>query len=191
MDRRVPVEAEDPEVLAPRMDAAADGPEVVGAVYRVGPHACHLTDGDTRITCKKCGRYVTTYKGTWRNMGTIAKQPCKPKARRQKAETGKHLASKAEVHYRLCHQALGPGEEPLAQTRSLRAKNRGCRQRPRAVPRRLRRVCGPLSKASLPFQRVVGRSPEAPPTTMTGTSAHFAKVFFHVATLRGRAIRDQ
>eukprot|EP00971_Amphidinium_carterae_P068410 1354579-Amphidinium_carterae.1 len=68
MDRRVPVGADGPVVFEPRMDAAADGPEVVGALYRVGPHACHLTDGDTRITCKKCGRYVTTYKGTWRNM---------------------------------------------------------------------------------------------------------------------------
>eukprot|EP00971_Amphidinium_carterae_P036980 726780-Amphidinium_carterae.1 len=69
MDRSVPVEAEDPEVLGPRRNADADG--------------------DTRMTCKKCGRYVTTYKGTWRNLGTIAKQPCRPKARRQKGREGK------------------------------------------------------------------------------------------------------
>eukprot|EP00971_Amphidinium_carterae_P105288 2084761-Amphidinium_carterae.1 len=64
MDRCVPVHTEGLAAVEPRVDAAADGPEVVGAVYRVGPHACHLTesDGDTRITCKKCGRYVTTYK---------------------------------------------------------------------------------------------------------------------------------
>eukprot|EP00971_Amphidinium_carterae_P133291 2639653-Amphidinium_carterae.1 len=41
------------------------------------------------MTCKKCGRHVTTYKGTWRNLGTIAKQPCKPKARRLKGYEGK------------------------------------------------------------------------------------------------------
>eukprot|EP00971_Amphidinium_carterae_P302842 6017378-Amphidinium_carterae.1 len=68
LDRRVPVEADEPEAVATRLAAIADGPEVVSPVYRVGPHMCHLTDGDTRITCKKCGRYVTTYKGTWRNM---------------------------------------------------------------------------------------------------------------------------
>eukprot|EP00971_Amphidinium_carterae_P256292 5088699-Amphidinium_carterae.1 len=65
MDRSVPVGADGPdfpEVLEAKMDAGAEGPEVVGAVYWVGPHACHLTDGDTRITCKKCGRYITTYK---------------------------------------------------------------------------------------------------------------------------------
>eukprot|EP00971_Amphidinium_carterae_P099107 1959695-Amphidinium_carterae.1 len=68
MGRRVPVAAEGPEAVVTGLAAVADGPEVVGPVYRVGPHLCHLTDGDARITCKKCGRYVTTYKGTWRNM---------------------------------------------------------------------------------------------------------------------------
>eukprot|EP00971_Amphidinium_carterae_P274003 5438248-Amphidinium_carterae.1 len=75
MDRRVPVEAEDLEVLGPS--------------FRVGPHLCHRTAGDTRMTCKKCERYVTSYKGTWRNLGTLANQPCKPKARRRKGYEGK------------------------------------------------------------------------------------------------------
>eukprot|EP00971_Amphidinium_carterae_P239999 4764739-Amphidinium_carterae.1 len=44
MDRCVPDYTEGPAAEEPRIDAAADGPEVVGAVYRVGPHACHLTD---------------------------------------------------------------------------------------------------------------------------------------------------
>eukprot|EP00971_Amphidinium_carterae_P195069 3870987-Amphidinium_carterae.1 len=60
MDRRVPV--------------AVEGPEAFGPTYRVGPHLCHLTAGDTCMTCKKCGRYVTSCKGTWRNLGTIASQ---------------------------------------------------------------------------------------------------------------------
>eukprot|EP00971_Amphidinium_carterae_P229667 4557174-Amphidinium_carterae.1 len=68
MDRSVPVGPEDPEVFGPRVAAVAEGPEVLGTVYKVGPHACLLTDGDTRMTCKKCGRYVTSYKGTWRNL---------------------------------------------------------------------------------------------------------------------------
>eukprot|EP00971_Amphidinium_carterae_P099494 1968237-Amphidinium_carterae.1 len=89
MEGRVPVVAEGPEVFGPRVVAAAEGPEVIGTVYRVGPHTCHLTDGDARMTCRKCGRYVTSYKGTWRNLGTIAKQPCKPKVRRQKGREGK------------------------------------------------------------------------------------------------------
>eukprot|EP00971_Amphidinium_carterae_P048173 948913-Amphidinium_carterae.1 len=75
MDRRVPVDDNDPEAVVTELAAAGAEPEVAIPVYRVGPHLCHLTDGDTRITCKKCGRYVTSYKGTWRNMGTIAKQP--------------------------------------------------------------------------------------------------------------------
>eukprot|EP00971_Amphidinium_carterae_P280457 5567705-Amphidinium_carterae.1 len=41
MDRSVPVVAGDPEVS--------------GSTYRVGPHSCQLTAGDTRMTCKKCG----------------------------------------------------------------------------------------------------------------------------------------
>eukprot|EP00971_Amphidinium_carterae_P282205 5602303-Amphidinium_carterae.1 len=94
MDRRVPV--------------AAEGPEVFGTTYRVGPHTCHLTDGDARMTCRKCGRYVTSYKGTWRNLGTIAKQPCKPKARRLKGYEGKaaHKESGGAL------PALPPGSRP-------------------------------------------------------------------------------
>eukprot|EP00971_Amphidinium_carterae_P041064 806393-Amphidinium_carterae.1 len=82
MDRRVPVDADGPEAVVTRLAAVADGPEVVGPVCRVGPHLCHLTDGDTRITCKKCERYVTTYKGSRKHAG-------------RKAEKGKHPASKA------------------------------------------------------------------------------------------------
>eukprot|EP00971_Amphidinium_carterae_P050625 996850-Amphidinium_carterae.1 len=89
MDRRVPVEDDSPAAVATQLPAVGDGQEVAAPGFKVGPHLCQLTDGDTRITCKKCGRYVTSYKGTWRNMGTIAKQPCKPKARRQKGRAGK------------------------------------------------------------------------------------------------------
>eukprot|EP00971_Amphidinium_carterae_P149024 2954639-Amphidinium_carterae.1 len=87
---------------------AAEVPEVLGATCRVGPHICHITAGDTRMTCKKCGRYVTSYKGTWRNLGTIARQPCKPKARRLKGYEGKaaHKQSGGAL------PALLPGSRP-------------------------------------------------------------------------------
>eukprot|EP00971_Amphidinium_carterae_P170292 3374118-Amphidinium_carterae.1 len=76
MDRRVPVEQDSPAAVATQLPAeggdaqmavetqlpAGDDLDVDGPVYRVGPHRCQLTDGDARITCKKCGRYVTTYK---------------------------------------------------------------------------------------------------------------------------------
>eukprot|EP00971_Amphidinium_carterae_P293850 5833757-Amphidinium_carterae.2 len=94
MDRRVPVATADPEVLGP--------------TYRVGPHLCHLTTGDTRMTCKKCGRYVTSYKGTWRNLGTIARQRCQPKARRLKGYEGKA----AEKQSGGALPALPPGSRP-------------------------------------------------------------------------------
>eukprot|EP00971_Amphidinium_carterae_P280556 5569530-Amphidinium_carterae.1 len=94
MDRTVPVVAGDPEVSGP--------------TYRVGPHSCHLTAGDTRMTCKKRGRYVTSYKGTWRDLGTIARQPCKPKARRLKRYEGKA----ADKQSGGAMPALPPGSRP-------------------------------------------------------------------------------
>eukprot|EP00971_Amphidinium_carterae_P309421 6148949-Amphidinium_carterae.1 len=51
------------------------------------------------MTCKKCGRYVTSYKGTWRNLGTIARQPCKPKARRLKGYEGKAARKQPCLRY--------------------------------------------------------------------------------------------
>eukprot|EP00971_Amphidinium_carterae_P207033 4107666-Amphidinium_carterae.1 len=172
MDRRVPVGAGVLEVSGPRVAAVADGPEVLGSVYKVGPHACHLTDGDTRMTCKKCGRYVTSYKGTWRNLGTIAKQPCKPKARRQKGREGKAPSKQSggalPGDYQLCH--LAPGR----------------RQRPRARPRRLWRFCGTQSRASWPSPAVGGSSGDH-------ELRHCAlcRGTFPVERLQGRAIRDQ
>eukprot|EP00971_Amphidinium_carterae_P049696 979550-Amphidinium_carterae.1 len=61
MDQCVPVDRDDPVAVETQLPAV-DDLEVGGRVYRVGPHRCQLTDGNTRITCKKCGRYVTTYK---------------------------------------------------------------------------------------------------------------------------------
>eukprot|EP00971_Amphidinium_carterae_P090116 1784173-Amphidinium_carterae.1 len=106
-DQRVPVDRDVPMAVETQLPAV-DDPEVVGPVYRVGPHRCQLTDGDTRITCTKCGRYVTTYKGTWRNMGTIAKQPCRQKARRQRGREGKAPSKQSGGAL----PALPPGSRP-------------------------------------------------------------------------------
>eukprot|EP00971_Amphidinium_carterae_P293009 5817460-Amphidinium_carterae.1 len=50
MDRSVSVSADGPEAAATEQAVVGDGPEVVGPVYKVGPHLCHLTAGATRIT---------------------------------------------------------------------------------------------------------------------------------------------
>eukprot|EP00971_Amphidinium_carterae_P076392 1508691-Amphidinium_carterae.1 len=55
----------------------------------VGTHPCIITEGGTRMACKKCSRYVTTYQGKWRNLGTLSSQDCKPKAKRQAKRAGK------------------------------------------------------------------------------------------------------
>eukprot|EP00971_Amphidinium_carterae_P185179 3677325-Amphidinium_carterae.1 len=121
MDQRVPVDDDGPAAVATQLPAVGDDQEVVVPVYRVGPHLCHLTAGDTRITCKKCGRYVTTYKGTWRNMGTIAKQPCKPKARRQKGREGKAPCKQSGGAL----PALPPGSRPRGRVPGPGKKQKG------------------------------------------------------------------
>eukprot|EP00971_Amphidinium_carterae_P224122 4447316-Amphidinium_carterae.1 len=72
-----------------REPVGEDAQEVVSRVCVVGTHPCLITHGGSRMTCTKFTRYVTTYKGTWRNLGTLSKQPCKPKARRQAKWAGK------------------------------------------------------------------------------------------------------
>eukprot|EP00971_Amphidinium_carterae_P099020 1957999-Amphidinium_carterae.1 len=62
MDRRVPVVEESPAAVATQLHAGGEDQDMAALVYRVGPHLCRLTNGDTRITCTKCERYVTTYK---------------------------------------------------------------------------------------------------------------------------------
>eukprot|EP00971_Amphidinium_carterae_P297088 5902036-Amphidinium_carterae.2 len=66
------------------MDTQVVG-EPAPTVYRVGDHLCVITDGGICMKCRHCSRYVTSYKATWRNLGTLRKQPCKPK----KAKKGK------------------------------------------------------------------------------------------------------
>eukprot|EP00971_Amphidinium_carterae_P208950 4145181-Amphidinium_carterae.1 len=72
-------------------DAAAPGERE----YRVGDHRCTITDGGACMKCRLCGRFVTTYKGTWRNLGTLRKQPCKPKKpKKGKARQARHPTSR-------------------------------------------------------------------------------------------------
>eukprot|EP00971_Amphidinium_carterae_P351387 6492088-Amphidinium_carterae.1 len=51
-------------------DRQVHGQKAVHRVFMVGTHPCIITAGGTRMACKKCSRYVTTYQGKWRNLGT-------------------------------------------------------------------------------------------------------------------------
>eukprot|EP00971_Amphidinium_carterae_P188514 3741938-Amphidinium_carterae.1 len=64
------------------------GQETVNRVFMIGTHPCIITAGGTRMACKKCMRCGTT-SGKWRNLGTLRKQDCKPKAKRQAKRAGK------------------------------------------------------------------------------------------------------
>eukprot|EP00971_Amphidinium_carterae_P312568 6212505-Amphidinium_carterae.1 len=64
-------------------------PKAVNRDYMIGTHPCIITEGGTRMACRNCKRYVTTYLGKWRNLGTLRKQECKPEAKRQAKRAGK------------------------------------------------------------------------------------------------------
>eukprot|EP00971_Amphidinium_carterae_P065389 1295578-Amphidinium_carterae.1 len=61
------------------LEPVEDRQEAVNRVFMVGTHPCIITAGGTRMACKKCSRYVTTYQSKWRNLGTLSRQACKPK----------------------------------------------------------------------------------------------------------------
>eukprot|EP00971_Amphidinium_carterae_P044205 869576-Amphidinium_carterae.1 len=89
MDQRVPEGM--PPVAQPDAVPDIDIPDAAAPEereYRVGDHLCTITDGGICMTCRHCRRFVTSYKGTWRNLGTLRKQPCKPK-KPKKGKAGK------------------------------------------------------------------------------------------------------
>eukprot|EP00971_Amphidinium_carterae_P280860 5575914-Amphidinium_carterae.1 len=103
------------------------------------------------MTCKKCGRYVTSYKGTWRNLGTIARQQCKPKARRLKGYEGKA----AEKQSGGAMPALPPGSRPRGRAPGPNKKAR--------TQERLAHVAPPLTaEQNLEELRVTEQEFEAP-----------------------------
>eukprot|EP00971_Amphidinium_carterae_P127356 2523401-Amphidinium_carterae.1 len=55
MDQRAPFDTDGPAAVATQLPVGGADLDVDAPVYRVGPHLCHLTAGDTRIACKKCG----------------------------------------------------------------------------------------------------------------------------------------
>eukprot|EP00971_Amphidinium_carterae_P128091 2537353-Amphidinium_carterae.1 len=73
------------------------------------------------MACRHCMRYVTSYKGTWRNLGTLRKQPCKPK----KPKKGK--AGKAP------QQQKGGALPALPPGFLTRGKQKGACKKPRLV----------------------------------------------------------
>eukprot|EP00971_Amphidinium_carterae_P159226 3156742-Amphidinium_carterae.1 len=73
-----------------RVEVATPTPKV----FRVGAHSCIIISDGTRMACRDCKRYVTSNKkGTWKNLGTLKKQACKPDAR-SKASIGGKAARK-------------------------------------------------------------------------------------------------
>eukprot|EP00971_Amphidinium_carterae_P227284 4507965-Amphidinium_carterae.1 len=221
IDQRIPADTYSSAAVATQLPAEGADVELDAPVYRVGPHLCQLTVGDTRITCKKCGRYVTTYKGTWRNMGTIAKQPCKPKARRQKGREGKAPCKQSGGAL----PALPPGSRPRGRAPRPERKLKGHDSRTpiassSCVPQATRgRAPGPSKKLKSHDSRMPIASsscgPQAPESLRVpeqsqltfrnscieepgfSSSEHqkrqcaLCREIFHVATLRGRAIRGQ
>eukprot|EP00971_Amphidinium_carterae_P004325 86336-Amphidinium_carterae.1 len=95
----------------------------------VGTHPCITTAGGTRMACKKCPRYVTIYQSKWRNLGTLSRQGCRPKAKRQAKRAGKAPWKQKEGG---AQPALPPGSlskgEPKAPTRSRGYWNRRSRK---------------------------------------------------------------
>eukprot|EP00971_Amphidinium_carterae_P077935 1541811-Amphidinium_carterae.1 len=83
-----------------RVAVVEDRQEAIHRVFMVGTHPCIITAGGTRMACKKCSRYVTTYQGKWRNLGTLLL--CRDKLASLKPidkprELGKPRRSKKEV----------------------------------------------------------------------------------------------
>eukprot|EP00971_Amphidinium_carterae_P138245 2739236-Amphidinium_carterae.1 len=192
MDRRVPVAAEGPEVFGPSVPAAAEGPEVFGTVYRVGPRTCHLTDGDTRMTCKKCGRYVTSYKGTWRNLGTIAKQPCKPKARgKLKGREGKAPCKQSGGAL----PALPPGSRPRGRAPGPHKKLKSHDSRTPVAPSTTAALNPEVQRVSEQHATAFSQSPAEELGGSSGDQGlrqcALCRGTFPVARLQDRAIRDQ
>eukprot|EP00971_Amphidinium_carterae_P027140 535052-Amphidinium_carterae.1 len=113
--------AADLEMVTPEAEASAE------RVFKVGDHLCVIINSGTCMACRHCQRYVTSYKGTWRNLGTLRKQPCKPK----KPKRGK--AGKAP-------QKQKGGALPALPPGSLtRSKQKKVCKKPRLMP-----VGGPL-----------------------------------------------
>eukprot|EP00971_Amphidinium_carterae_P143547 2843886-Amphidinium_carterae.1 len=81
-----------------------------------------MTNSGTCMTCKHCQRYVTSYKCTWRNLGTLQKQPCKPR-KPKKCKAGKAP-----------QQQKGRALPALPLGSLTQGKQKGARKKPRLMP---------------------------------------------------------
>eukprot|EP00971_Amphidinium_carterae_P274361 5444654-Amphidinium_carterae.1 len=50
------------------------------------------------MACRDCKRSITSYKEKWSNLGTLRKQPSKPKTKRQAKREGKATKAKKGGH---------------------------------------------------------------------------------------------
>eukprot|EP00971_Amphidinium_carterae_P110172 2182402-Amphidinium_carterae.1 len=78
-------------------------PESAAKVFQVGEHSCLITPHG--MACRDCKRHVTSHQGKW-SIGTLKKQPCKPKTKRQ-AKTQAETPNK-----RRCQALLNASECP-------------------------------------------------------------------------------
>eukprot|EP00971_Amphidinium_carterae_P158799 3148515-Amphidinium_carterae.1 len=124
-------------------------------------------------------------------MGTIAKQPCKPKARRQKAREGKAPTKQSGGAL----PALPPGSRPRGR---VPGPNKKLKSHDSRMPI-ASSSCASQAPESLrlPEQRQLmfpkSRSAEPGGSSRDHERSQCAlcRNFFQVETLRGRAIRDQ
>eukprot|EP00971_Amphidinium_carterae_P224312 4450247-Amphidinium_carterae.1 len=88
-------------------------------VFQIGKHSCLITPDATRIACRDCKRYITSYKGRWSNLGTFKRQPCKPKTSTKLSFRAKRPANKNVEHYLRRHQVLTYASEGQSRKTQL------------------------------------------------------------------------
>eukprot|EP00971_Amphidinium_carterae_P312296 6207175-Amphidinium_carterae.2 len=140
-------------------DAAAPAQRL----FPVGDHLCVITEGGTCMKCRHCSRYVTSHKGTWRNLGTLRKPPCRPK-KPKKGKAGK-APQQQKAFKGGALLALPPGS-------LTRGKQKGSCKKPRLMPDRepVRETLASLCEQT---EREFGAAEASagPPNTSTATGS--------------------
>eukprot|EP00971_Amphidinium_carterae_P304209 6045356-Amphidinium_carterae.1 len=132
-----------------------------------------MTEGGTCMACRNCKRYVTAYQGMRRNLGTLQKQECKPKAKRQAKRAGR--APQKQKGGAL--PALPPSSLTKGRAKGSNMKPRGPRLTERTEP------MAPVVLNGLQALIVLGEEDEAPfpPTGRIRVGGQVAKSSSSVA----------
>eukprot|EP00971_Amphidinium_carterae_P031780 625984-Amphidinium_carterae.1 len=84
MDTSVPVGISSTDVPWPEASSTET------KLYKIGDHFCIVDAGGTCMACRDCKSYITSYKKEKRsNLGTLKKQPCRPKTKGQSKREGR------------------------------------------------------------------------------------------------------